>query len=94
MTEPGYVQIESSHSVWLFDTERKRFLRAARGTDLASSAYAAEWEPYHDLEVDMETGAFTVALNAEHTRLLRSWRDGAAEADATGQVIAVSADAS
>lgn len=93
MTEPGYLQIESSHSVWLFDTERKRFLRTARGADLSSSVYTTEWEVYHDLEVDMERGAFTVALNAAHTRLLRSWRDTSAAPDATGEVVAVAADA-
>lgn len=94
MDAPGIVHIESSHSIWLFDTNRKRYLRAPRGTDLTTPPLESDWAPYHDLEFDVASGAFTVALNADHTRLLRSWRDDRADgADVTGEVVAVASDA-
>jgi hypothetical protein len=51
-------RIDSTHSTWLFDTEKMRFCRLPRGIDPSSI-----------------TLAFTVALNADHTRLLRAWRE-------------------
>lgn len=68
-------RIESTHSVWMFDTERMRFRRVPRGADISSPSLESDWEPYYGLEVDHETGAFTVALNEDRTRLLRAWRD-------------------
>ena len=74
-------RIESSHSLWLFDTERKRFRRLPRDADADAPALDADWEQYYSLELDDESGAFTVTLNADGTRLLRAFRDrGAAEA--------------
>ena len=67
-------RIESTHSTWLFDTEKMRFCRLPRGVDPSSIPLEREWQPYFGLELDTE-GAFTVALNAEHTRLLRAWRE-------------------
>jgi hypothetical protein len=32
-----------------------------------------EWTPYYRLELDASTGAFSVGLNADDTRVLRSW---------------------
>jgi hypothetical protein len=81
-------RIDSSHSVWLFDTERMRFRRLPRGADPGAPALESDWEPYFALEV-ADDGSFTVALNEERTRLLRSWRDDAAgpsvEGVATGE---------
>jgi hypothetical protein len=68
-------RIESTHSVWMFDTERMRFRRVPRGADPSSPSLESDWEPYFGLEVDRESGAFTVALNEDRTRLLRAWRD-------------------
>jgi hypothetical protein len=67
-------RIESTHSTWLFDSQRMRFCRLPRGIDPSSLPQESEWQPYFGLEVDT-TGAFTVALNADHTRLLRAWRE-------------------
>lgn len=67
-------RIDSCHSVWLFDTERMRFRRVPKGTDVTSPALESDWVPYHGLEISPESGAFAVALNASRTRLLRSWR--------------------
>jgi hypothetical protein len=71
-------RIESTHSTWIFDTERMRFRRLPKGADAASPSLESDWEPYFALDIDAETGAFTVALNEDRTRLLRAWR-----ADAT-----------
>jgi hypothetical protein len=67
-------RIDSTHSTWLFDTERMRFCRLPRGIDPSSITLDREWQPYFGLEID-PAGAFTVALNADHTRLLRAWRE-------------------
>jgi hypothetical protein len=64
-------RIESTHSVWLFDAERMRFRRVPKGTDPDAPSLDSDWEPYFALDVDHETGAFTVALNEDRTRLLR-----------------------
>ena len=44
-----------------------------RGVDPSSITLDSEWQPYFGLEIEA-AGAFTVALNADHTRLLRAWR--------------------
>ena len=67
-------RIDSTHSTWMFDTERMRFCRLPRGVDPSSITLDSEWQPYFGLEIDA-AGAFTVALNADHTRLLRAWRE-------------------
>ena len=64
-------RIESTHSIWLFDAERMRFRRVPKGSDADSPSLDSDWEPYFALDVDHETGAFTVALNEDRTRLLR-----------------------
>ena len=69
------VRIESAHSLWLFDTERKRFRRLPRGADPDAPALDGDWEPYFALEMDDATGAFTVTLNEDGTRLLRAFRE-------------------
>jgi hypothetical protein len=68
-------RIDSTHSIWLFDADRMRFRRVPKGTDPDAPSPDTEWEPYFALDIDAETGAFTVALNEERTRLLRAWRD-------------------
>ena len=67
-------RIDTSHSIWLFDTERMRFRRMPRGADPTAPSFEGDWESYYALEVD-DDGSFTVALNPERTRLLRSYRD-------------------
>jgi hypothetical protein len=72
-------RIDTSHSVWLFDTDRMRFRRAPKGTDLDAPSIDRDWETYFGLEIDEESGAFTVVLNEDGTRLLRSWREASPE---------------
>jgi hypothetical protein len=67
-------RIDSTHSTWLFDQERMRFCRIPRGVDPSSLPLDRDWQAYYALEIDV-SGAFTVALNAERTRLLRAWRE-------------------
>jgi hypothetical protein len=67
-------RIDSAHSTWLFDTEEMRFARLPRGVDPQSFALEREWRPYFGLEIET-SGAFTVALNPERTKLLRAWRE-------------------
>jgi hypothetical protein len=67
-------RIESAHSTWLFDTEEMRFARLPRGVEPESIALEREWRDYYGLEIET-SGAFTVALNPERTKLLRAWRE-------------------
>jgi hypothetical protein len=67
-------RIDSAHSTWLFDSEAMRFARLPRGVDPSSLALEREWRPYFGLEIEA-SGAFTVALNPERTKLLRAWRE-------------------
>lgn len=78
-------RIESAHSTWLFDTERRRFRRLPPEVDPDAPALEADWEPYFSLDVDDTTGAFTVTLNEDGTRLLRAFRKAANE-DATQEL--------
>jgi len=70
-------RIESAHSTWLFDTERRRFRRLPTGVDPDAFAPESDWEPYFGLDLDDESGAFTVTLDADGTRLLRAFRKSA-----------------
>ena len=60
--------LETCHSTWVFDPAGRRFRRAPRGLPLG---HGGAWTPYHALDVD-ESGAFSVSLNADNTRWLRS----------------------
>ncbi len=72
-------RIESAHSTWLFDTERCRFRRLPPEVDPDAPALDADWEPYFSLDIDDDTGAFTVTLNEDGTRLLRAFRKPVAD---------------
>jgi len=62
---------ESCHSTWLFDTERMRFCRILKE---GTGRVATPWRAYHSLIAEPGSEVFTVVLNAEGTRMLRSWR--------------------
>ena len=78
---PRVLRLESSNSIWFFEVERMRFRRVPKGTDPNSPALANQWQPYFGLDVEPETGAFTVALNEEGTRRLRAVRVETPERD-------------
>jgi hypothetical protein len=66
--------LESCHSTWHFDTDRMMFRRLLTGGTEGHLQVATDWRPYHALEVTPDSESFTVVLNAQGTRLLRSWR--------------------
>jgi hypothetical protein len=66
--------LESCHSTWVFDTDHLRFRRVLKGVTAGDRLVTTEWRDYALLEVDPFTEAFTVILNPEGTRMLRSWR--------------------
>jgi len=51
-----------------------RFRRILKGIEAERRAVATGWRPYFGLEVADDSEAFTVLLNREGTRLIRSWR--------------------
>ncbi|MGH8998072.1 MAG: hypothetical protein ACRDY7_01620 [Acidimicrobiia bacterium] len=60
--------LESCHSTWLFDESGRSFRRIPRGLPITPDG---EWTPFHLLDID-PSGSFSVSLNAEGTRWLRS----------------------
>lgn len=68
-------RIDSCHSVWVLDTEEKKFVRLPRGSKVDPGALQGKWERYFDYEVH-DDGAHVLALNKSGTRLLRFWEHG------------------
>jgi hypothetical protein len=65
---------ESCNSTWIFDSQHMRFRRILKGIEVDDRAVFTAWRPYFGLEVAEDSEAFTVLLNPEGTRLIRSWR--------------------
>jgi hypothetical protein len=65
--------LESCNSVWLFDPARRRFRRVPRGARLDMPSTESDWTVYYRLDLDPASGAFSVGLNADDTRVVRSW---------------------
>jgi hypothetical protein len=74
----GYLTLDSCHSRWVFDTDRRRFRRVPQGPGLVVLMAMTQWRPYHDLHLDPHSDSFVVTLNQSDTRMLRSWRHTAA----------------
>jgi hypothetical protein len=51
-----------------------RFRRILKGIEVDRQVVFTAWRPYFGLEVAGDSEAFTVLLNPEGTRLIRSWR--------------------
>jgi hypothetical protein len=66
-------RIETANSIWFFDEDRSQFRRVPRDAEEVFARFD-DWEPYYGLEIDAETGAFTVLLDPDGTRRYRSWR--------------------
>jgi hypothetical protein len=66
--------LESCHSTWVFDPRRRRFRRILKGLHFAQRSVSTEWRPYWCLDLAPDGEGFTVYLNADKTRLIRSWR--------------------
>jgi len=65
-------RIETANSIWFFDEERAQFRRVPRDAEEVF-ARSDDWQPFFGLEVDADTGAFTVLLDPDGTRRYRSW---------------------
>ena len=65
---------ESCHATWLFDTEAMCFRRILKGVEVDGHPIATQWRAFYGIELDELSESFTVVLNPDHTRLLRSWR--------------------
>jgi hypothetical protein len=72
--EPELTTIESCHSTWLFDTDRMRFRRILKGTEVGGQPVVTGWRSYSRLEDHPSSETFTVYLNEAGTRMIRSWR--------------------
>jgi hypothetical protein len=68
------ITLESCHSTWVFDTDRKRFRRILKHIEVAHEPVSTAWRTYYDLQMDPHSESFTVLLNVEGSRLIRSWR--------------------
>jgi hypothetical protein len=77
---------ESCNSTWVFDQEHMRFRRILKGIEVEQRAVLTEWRPYFGLEVADDSEAFTVLLNSDGTRLIRSWRHTSDCAQCNGHV--------
>jgi hypothetical protein len=81
-------RIETANSIWFFDEERSQFRRVPRDAEEVFARFD-DWEPYYGLEIDAESGAFTVLLDPDGTRRYRSWR---VDQDAEDTATATAAD--
>jgi hypothetical protein len=66
------ITLESCHSTWIFDNRQLRFCRILRGIAVGQHRVSTEWRPYWELELDPHRKTFTVVLNENRTRLIRS----------------------
>jgi len=68
------IVVESCHSTWIFEPRQLRFCRIVKGIEVGRRRVSTQWRPYRELEIDARRGAFTVYLDEERTRLIRSSR--------------------
>src|ERR1019366_1549369 len=66
--------LESCHSTWIFDTDRMRFRRILNDIEVRHRSVSTAWRPYFELQADPTVETFTVILDADRRRLIRSWR--------------------
>jgi len=66
--------LESCHATWLFDAENMQFRRIVKGVELEGHWVATHWHLLFGIELDEKSEGFTVFLNQEHTKMIRSWR--------------------
>jgi hypothetical protein len=69
----GSFTLESCHSTWHFDEARHRFFRVLRDNP-NDPGVPTPWQEYYALMLETDSEAFTVWLNEDGTRRLRSWR--------------------
>lgn len=77
-TSSKSIELVSCHSDWVFDLERKKFLRLPRGGAKKERLHFGEntWADFDELSIDADTGEFVVYLNAAKSHMLRSFQHG------------------
>lgn len=63
---------ESGGTTWVFDTDPMRFRRLLKDTEIAGEPAVTDKRPYHRLRVSPENETFTVYLDAEGSRRIKS----------------------
>lgn len=64
------ITLDSCNSTWSFQPAKMRFRRTLKGLGMD---VRTGWRHYYGLRFDDGSDGFTVLLNEEGTRLLRSW---------------------
>lgn len=80
------VVIESCHSTWVIDQERRRFRRVLKGLDLDVRLASTDWREYYSFEIDELTGRFVLRLNESGSRVIRSRRHDERCTDCRGEM--------
>jgi hypothetical protein len=66
------ITLESCHSTWIFNPRQLLYCRILRDIAVGHRRISTEWRPYWELQIDPLGKNFTVSLNEERTRLVRS----------------------
>jgi len=66
------IVVESCHSTFIFEPRQLRFCRIVKGVEVGRRRVSTQWRPYRDLEIDTRRDHFTVYLDEQRTRLIRS----------------------
>jgi hypothetical protein len=66
--------LESCHSTWVIDPDRMRFRRILKHLEVGHESVTTDWRSYYQFHFDPQAETFTVSLNPEGTRRIRSWR--------------------
>jgi hypothetical protein len=57
--------VEARAVRWLFDRDRRRFLRLPRDANLDVGVLALDWQPYADVTIDADGSGVVVTLDDE-----------------------------
>ena len=68
------IRLESCHSTWVIDTERRRFRRVLKDIEVGEQSVSTVWRPYAQFQFDPHSESFTVVLTPDGTHRIRSWR--------------------
>jgi hypothetical protein len=73
----GYMEaitLESCHSIWIIDIERRRFRRVLKDVEVGLRTVSTDWRPYTQFQFEPHGEAFTIVLTPDGSRRIRSWR--------------------
>lgn len=66
--------IRSCNSIWIFDSERRRFRRTPKEFEHDIIGSDEDWRPYFRVNLSDESSLFVVVLDKDGSRLIQSWR--------------------